>query len=198
MFKQTWWDNNLPTRFEEFYSWVGSESAHSKVFFREFIKNKGFESIVDLGCGPATEYFAYKKEYPEIKYLGVDSCKVLYDKNTEKGVPMILASAEATGLPDNYSDVSFSRHVLEHQPSFQPILSEMLRIGKKLAVHIFFIPPGDKEEHIGYDPSQNLYHNRYKRENIENFLSLHEKVKNFNWYQVNDSEIALIINLIYE
>lgn len=192
-FKQTWWDDNLSKRFEEFSSWIGSSESASKVFFRNYVKEKQYQSIIDLGCGTATEFFAYQKEYPEISYLGVDSSQFLCDRNSELGVPMWNSSAENTSITDNHSDVVFSRHVLEHQPNFQPVLTEMIRLAGKEAIHVFFIPPGDNVEHIGYDSSENLYHNRYNKSDIESFLKNNSKVKNFQWLPISNDEVAISI-----
>lgn len=198
MFKQTWWDNNLPNRFEEFNSWVGDRNEQSKVYFRNYVKEKKYGTLIDLGCGNATEFFAYKEEYPELNYLGIDSCNVLYEKNTENGVPMLLSSAESTNLIDNHSEVVFSRHVFEHQPSFKPVLSEMIRLASKEAIHVFFISPGDNVEHIGYDSTENLYHNRYNKTDIETYLYSNEKVESFSWVTLNTVETALIIKIKYD
>jgi ubiquinone/menaquinone biosynthesis C-methylase UbiE len=195
-FKQTWWDENLETRFEEFESWVGGSDSTSKVFFRNYIKNKGYKSLIDIGCGNSTEYFAYKREYPEIEYIGVDSSEFLYNRNTSLGINMILAPGENTGLPDSHSAVVFSRHVLEHQPDFRPILNEMIRIADMEAIHVFFIIPGEAPEHIGYDPSQNLYHNRYNKSDIDDFISGIKKISSHEWIQISELEVALSIRII--
>lgn len=189
--KQTWWDNNLEKRFNEFESWVGPSSAKSKVWAREYVKQKGYKSLVDLGCGPATEFFAYKREYPELSYLGVDSSKFLYERNMKLGVPMLLSPIEETNLLNNHSEVAFSRHVLEHQPDFRPVLKEIIRLGSKIGIHIFFIKPGTSPEHIGYDPNENLYHNRYNKKDIEEFIS--PLVESFEWVDIGTDECALII-----
>lgn len=195
VFKQTWWDNNLPNRFDEFNSWIGDKNAQSKVFFRNFIKDGNYKSLIDLGCGTATEYFAYKEEYPELIYLGIDSSEVLYENNHNLGVPMKLSSAEDTNLPDNFSEAVFSRHVLEHQPSFKPVLNEMIRLASEIVIHVFFITPKDNVEHIGYDSVNNLYHNRYCREDINNYLMSNGKIESFEWKEINDVETALIIKI---
>jgi hypothetical protein len=44
-FKQTWWDNNINNRYEEFASWVGDSNSLSKVFFRNYIKEKKYTSF---------------------------------------------------------------------------------------------------------------------------------------------------------
>jgi ubiquinone/menaquinone biosynthesis C-methylase UbiE len=195
-FKQTWWDDNLATRYDEFVSWVGDSSSRSKVFFRNYVKEKKYTSLVDIGCGNATEFFAYQKEYPELQYTGIDSSKILNEKNSKLGVPMVLAPAENTELPSNFAEVTFSRHVLEHQPKFQPVLNEIIRLASKVAIHVFFIPPGDNDEHIGYDNFQNLYHNRYNKKDIEGYITSNPKVKKYEWINIENVESALIIHVI--
>lgn len=193
-FKQTWWDTNLPNRMEEFTSWIGSSAAASKVYLREHIKQMNYKSVIDLGCGPATEYAALKKDIPDIVYLGVDSSKVLCEKNKKEGIPILLASAESTGLQDNYAECVFSRHVLEHQPDFKDTLKEMLRLAAKEAIHIFFIPPTKGKGIISHDKKENLYHNQYNEKEIEAFLLSSPKVISFKWEKLQQ-EIVLHIKV---
>lgn len=191
IFKQTWWDTNLNNRMQEFESWIGDSNSQSKVYLRNHIKEKGYLSVLDLGCGTATEFFALQKELPNVKYIGVDSSNILYDRNTKLGVNMVCAPAEDTKLPDKHVDCVFSRHVLEHQPDFKPILEEMIRLAAKEAIHIFFIPPSDTPTHIGYDSNENLYHNRYNKKEIEDFLT--SKELSYNWVDINKNETSLQI-----
>jgi len=191
-FKQTWWDENLGNKFNEFESWIGPSTEASKVYFRQYIKDKGYKTLIDLGCGTATEYFAYSAEYPELSYLGIDSSTILYNRNTELGVPMLLVGSYPTPLVDNHSDVVFSRHVLEHQPSFELLLSEMIRLASKEAIHVFFIAPKDREV-IYYNPEENLYHNTFNKGEIESFLIENKDVESFSWIPINTGEIALSV-----
>lgn len=192
VFIQTWWDANLATRFEEFESWVGPSGSASKAFFRLYIKDKGYKSLLDLGCGNATEFEAYQDDYPEMEYLGVDSSKYLYNLNTSKGIPMILSEAHNVPLKDGDYEVVFSRHVLEHQPTFKPVLNEMIRIAEKEAIHVFFLIPGHGEI-INYDEAQNLFHNVYDRKEIEEFLATHDDVIAFSWIPITSQEEAISI-----
>lgn len=191
-FKQTWWDDNLATRFAEFESWVGPSGSMSKAFFRQYIKDKEYKSLIDLGCGNATEHEAYQLEYPEMEYLGVDSSKYLYKLNTTKGIPMILSEAHNVPISSSSYEVVFSRHVLEHQPTFKPVLNEMIRLAEKEAIHVFFLIPGHGEI-INYDEAQNLFHNVYDRNEIEDFLTTHEDVQGFRWLPLTSTEEALSI-----
>ncbi len=190
--KQSWWDDNLAERFGEFESWVGPRGAFSKVYFRQYVMGKAYKSLLDLGCGPATEFFAYRDEYPALKYLGVDSSSFIYKRNTELEVPMMQAEAHNVPLKDSCYDVVFCRHVLEHQPTFKPVLNEMIRLAEKEAIHVFFLIPGYGEI-INYDHNQNLYHNVYSKEEIEEFLTNHKDVESFSWIEWSGTENAISI-----
>jgi len=194
IYKQTWWDTNLPNEsmFNTFLGWVGDSEAESKIKFRQFLKNRNFKNILDVGCGPATEYFGFKKDDIVIEYMGVDSSQFLVDYNLRRGIPMLMSEAHDIALTDNSYEVVFSRHLLEHQPSFEPVLDEIIRISSKLAVHIWFHKPAD-EEKIDFDDGQKLYHNFYRREDIEKHLMQNDKVKNFEWLDVNAEENILLI-----
>ena len=191
-FVQDWWDKNLATRYEEFASWIGDSTATSKKMFREYVKSKGYKSLIDFGCGNATEFFAYKEEYPELEYMGADSSTFLYTLNISKGIPMALVQNDKTLLLRNQADIVFSRHVLEHQPSFKPLLVEMVRLALTEVLNVFFIPPQDKEI-INYDPADNLYHNTFCKQEIEDFLKSLPDVDSFTWIPVTSTEVALSI-----
>lgn len=192
--EQTWWNNNLsnPEMMSQFKNWIGTYCAESKLFLRQYVSTMKYKSLIDIGCGIATEFDGYKSDNYDIEYMGVDSCKILVVFNRERGVPMIEAHSECIPVTDDSYDVAFSRHVLEHQPSFKQTLAEMIRIAKKEAVHIFFLIPGINEK-IDYDSSSNLYHNIYSRSDIEAFLNEHEKVERFEWKTITDNECSLHI-----
>jgi ubiquinone/menaquinone biosynthesis C-methylase UbiE len=195
-FSQTWWDKNIEENLDLFLGWVGDENKYSKVFMREYVISNGYRSLADLGCGPASEFFGYKKDCPDMKYLGVDSSSFLFNRNLAAGVPMLLANIEDTNLPDDSYEVAFSRHVLEHQPGYEKGLGELIRIASKEAIHVFFIAPKDGPETISHDKKENLYHNRYNRKDIESFLNSNKKVVGFDWIECSpEQEIALCIKV---
>jgi ubiquinone/menaquinone biosynthesis C-methylase UbiE len=191
---QTWWNDNLskPENMDIFKKWIGDQNAQSKVLLRQYIASKKYSSILDVGCGVATEYDGYKNDGYPIDYKGVDSCSILVKSNIARGVPMIEANCENIPLEDKSIDIVYSRHVLEHQPSFKGILNEMIRLAKYEAIHVFFIIPGPLEI-ISYDSIQNLYHNRYNINDIIQFLQTHPRVDKFTFNPINKDEASLHI-----
>ena len=190
--KQTWWDKEIKNQFNDFKSWVGKSNAQSKVVIRDFIIKEGYKSIIDFGCGLCDDYFEYKKI--PITWTGIEGSEFLYKHTQVQEIPVIKAEAHKTGLPDQSAEVAYSRHVLEHQRYYEPILTEMIRVASKMVIHIFFISPRDKEI-INFQENTNLYHNTFDRNEIFKFLEKHIKVKGFKFQQITSTEEALIINL---
>jgi len=195
--KQTWWDNNLTTNMNKFLGWVGESNAESKVFFRNVIKTSQiqFKNCLDVGCGPATEYLGFQQDNIDIEYTGVDSSVILNNINVEKGIPMIQAEGHSIPVSDSSYDLVFSRHVLEHQLSFEPILEEMIRISSMMVAHTFFIKPEDQPQELIWRKSEkdNLYHTRYNIKDFENFLNSNVKVDRFEWREINSKENILLV-----
>jgi ubiquinone/menaquinone biosynthesis C-methylase UbiE len=196
LFEQTWWNKNLniPDKFNEYLGWLGDETSDSRVFIKDNIKDLEIKSFADFGCGPCVDYTSLKNDGYEFDYIGIDSCLHLKEYNESRGIPFLSAPVEKTGLPAKSYDLSYSRHVFEHLPTYKDMLTEMIRVAKNYVVHIFFIKPGEKEE-IKYWEEENLYHNHYSKEDIENYLTKNSRVKEFSWLDINDKENALIVTL---
>lgn len=197
IFNQTWWNNNLnnPQKFNEYIGWLGSKDSDSRIFIRENIKDLNIKSIADFGCGPCVEYTALKSEKYEFDYLGIDSCLHLKEVNESKGISFLNAPVEKTGLEDSSYELSYSRHVFEHLPTFKDALKEMIRVSNKYVVHIFFMKPGDEDKE-NYWEEENLYHNKYSISSIETYLKKNKKVQSFEWVDINKDENALVITLV--
>jgi ubiquinone/menaquinone biosynthesis C-methylase UbiE len=195
--EQTYWDSNFKNDKEfadKFFTAIGDKQSHSKVWFREWLKNSSikFQNCLDVGCGPATEHFGFAEDNIDINYTGVDSSNYLCNLNRSKGVNMIEAHAHSIPTNDASYELVMSRHVLEHNPDFRPVLNEMIRCASKLAVHIFFLRPKE-EEIIRYKEKENLYENTYNLHDINEFLSNHDKVLNFEWTRINKKEDIVFI-----
>ena len=181
--------------YSTFKEWVGDENALTKQYAVKYINDKGYKSVVDMGCGDATMFYGIKNKYPDIEYVGVDSCSFFITMNKRRNIPVIESDIRnVTNLADSSMDICFSRHTFEHQSFFKDILKEMIRIGKKEACHIFFIKPSN-EENINYDSKTDLYHNTYSKNDIEEYLLTNPKVASWNWTDLTQSENALHIYL---
>jgi len=198
-FEQTYWNATMhQTDFhKQFVDWVGEADAESKVFFRNLVEEKNIENILDVGCGFAADYKPLIEKNPNVKYVGLDSCVHLIDRNSSQGVPMILSDATEMPFDDSTYELVYSRHTFEHQPTFEHILDEMIRVSNNYVAHTFFIKPSTDSDviEIKYTQHDNLHHNTYDRNEIEKFCSDHPKVRSFEWFDINKDEEMLFIKV---
>lgn len=191
--EQIWWNKHVEEQYSTFKEWVGDELSSTKLYSANYCLENGYNSVADLGCGDATFYFSLQRVSTTISYIGVDSCNFFVKMNNDRNIPTL--SSDIRNIPlmnDSSVDICFSRHTLEHQPTYDSLLREMIRIGKKEACHIFFIKPDNIPEQINF--SDDLYHNKYCINDIESFLSSINKVKQFTWIDLG-TECALHIIL---
>lgn len=194
-FEQTCWNKFGTEKFAEFMSWVGDHTAESKAFVRAYIKAKGYSSCVDVGCGPATDFVGYRSEGSEILYTGIDSSWVMAGKASEIGATVLVAPIESICLPDNFADIAYCRHVLEHLPTFRDGIPELIRVARSEVLVTFFLVPGELPEKIDYYQPDNIYHNVYNRRDVEAYLASLPEVESFRWEQVGERECVLFLAL---
>jgi ubiquinone/menaquinone biosynthesis C-methylase UbiE len=194
---QTYWNNFMNNEtYKTFENWVGKSDANSKLYFYEYIKDKNYNSILDIGCGDATIFQGLQNNNININYTGVDSCKYFVDMAKKNNINIIQSDIRKINASDSSYDIVFGRHVIEHQPELESLLNEMIRLSIKECVHIFFIKPieGDNN-YINYSSKEDLYHNTYCINNIKRLLDNNPKVDKYKFEDINHKENMLIINL---
>jgi len=185
-----WWNKNMNDKMlPTFLNWVEDFNAQSKKMVRNYIISKNYKSILDIGCGLCDTYYGYKNDNYNIEYTGLDNCKYFVDKAKDQNINIIDSDMIKINVPDNSYDVVYGRHILEHLPTYKISLNEFIRIAKFEVIIIFFIKPDDNLEEIRYTDDNDLYHNKYSKNDIENNLINYE----YNWIDVNKKEIILYI-----
>lgn len=195
--EQTFWNNFIKKEtMGTFTNWVGNFKAESKMYFYDYLKNTDYKTILDIGCGDATLYDGLKHTDINIEYTGADSCEYFVDLGRKRNLNILKTDIRKINTADSSYDIVFARHIVEHQPDFETLFTEMIRIAKKECIHIFFIKPdmGDKNV-INYDKNTNLYHNNFGYLKIVEFLNNNPKVKNFEFKDINEKENMLIMKL---
>lgn len=192
----TWWNNNVENRFSDFEGWIGDHEQPTKLFCRKYVAAMGYKSIVDCGCGLATEYFGYQNDKYNIDYTGLDSCIYLIDRNRQLGIRMIEAELEIDlPLEDNAYECVYGRGVIEHLSYYEKTINEFIRTAEKEVLIGWFIKPDDDEDKIDYWVEEDLYHNKYNKLKLETFILSNPKVENIFWDDVNEKENVLHIIL---
>lgn len=192
----TWWNNNVKDKMNDFESWVGGFSHPTKVYCRKHVVDQKYQSILDCGCGLATEYYGYKNDKYQIQYTGLDSCQYLIDEHRSNGIEMIEAELEKDlPIADNLYECVYCREVIEHLSFYEKCINEMIRVAKKEVLIAWFIKPGDTIEQINYWESEDLYHNVYNYNKLNNFILDNPKVNKIQWHDLDEKFSILHIFL---
>lgn len=193
-----WWEKNVETQFIHFATWLGDESASSRSYMRQYIKNMEYTSIADIGCGLCTDYFGLVDDNLKVSYIGFDITPKLVSRARKLGLNVKQGSIENIPLKNSAVDMAYARHILEHLPFYEKALTELIRISRKEVMIIFFIKPEDEradEINSAIIDECLLYHNHYNKKNIEKFLMQHYKVHRLWWENIADKECVLHIIL---
>jgi ubiquinone/menaquinone biosynthesis C-methylase UbiE len=106
-------------------------------------------SLLDIGCGSAATYEAIEKAKLNIWYVGVDMIpkNVAWCKETFPKAMFYEGDAEKLPFADRYFDIAYSRHVIDHMPSFEKAMDEHCRVADKLVLVTLWVPFSNQEEH---------------------------------------------------
>lgn len=194
---EQWWGKNVEEKINTFHNWLGSEDASSRVKVRQHVKEKGYESILDIPCGLCDEFFGYKKDAIDIKYYGVDITSVLVERAKKMGLDVILGSIENIPYSDSSIDMCYARHILEHLSYYEKAISELIRVAKKEVVIIFFKKPHFANDFIKIVQvnSYPIYHNIYDKKKLSDFVLSNKKVKSIFWEDLNQLESILYVDV---
>lgn len=182
-----WWNRNAASRMGDLLGWLGGYSAMTRAVMREHVMQRGYHSLLDVGCGPAIdrEGFANLK-YP-LDYHGVDQCEMFVIKARERNLQVQVSTTDALPFPDRFFDVSYCRHVLEHLAEPEPTIAEMIRVAKREVIVTFFLSPGVEDElQCNDDDGCMLHHNRWSERRICLALWGNSRVRRVRLQPVNE------------
>ena len=126
---------------DEFAGWWGDSNGISRILVRLHIIQKGYKSVVDVGCGFCMDYDSLKRSIADIQYLALDISPTFMEKAIERGIPAELARVQNMPCADSSSEAVIARHLLEHLDSYHDAIKEMVRVASKEVIIVFFMAP---------------------------------------------------------
>jgi ubiquinone/menaquinone biosynthesis C-methylase UbiE len=134
----TKWYDALSKNYDELYG-EEQNKKHAKVL--EFLGNKGFNIIVDVGCGTGKLLRLISPRSQLV--LGIDLSLQMLNKakerTTDSGVQLVRAEASHLPLQDHIADGVTSVSMTESGPIFEEHFNELSRIATKDATLIMTI-----------------------------------------------------------
>jgi ubiquinone/menaquinone biosynthesis C-methylase UbiE len=120
------WYNTLSSSYDELY---GKEQSHKYEKVLEFLGQKHFKVLVDIGCGTGT--FLEKAHEICDHSIGIDlstkMLKVARNRRTPNA-DYVLASSSSLPLKDNSSDCTVSISTAKAEPNLARFLTDLERI----------------------------------------------------------------------
>lgn len=135
--------NNIHENWEDFkYRLSNVEYMENIVAITGQLKDKKFQTMLEVGCYPghSTEY--YLKNLSVAKFYAVDYSEELLGRARLMGVDAHACDLEKDKLPfkDNFFDLVVANQVFEHLKNIFSPLSEMHRVLKPGGVLVFSVP----------------------------------------------------------
>ena len=153
---------------------IGQQNTRNA--FEDFIIGKSSSStlLLDAGCNTGVEgYRLMTKGYPGV-YVGMDSnhkaLAFALQNVAGHNAAFIMSSLESITFPDRYFDIVLNKDVIEHAPSYEPILLQLARVATTWFVLAMFIKRHDKPDYIYREP-EGYHHNRYERQKLYAFMA---------------------------
>jgi len=167
----------------------------SRQFFKSVVRKLAKRKIelLEVGFGSGIDFSIIKKDIglENILYHGADVTKAFVESAKEnlQGLIPVLADAKTLPYVGELFDLVYTRHTLEHQNDYRPLLAEIFRVTKVYALVVLFIPLTNKEyDFLEFDGT--WFHNHYSYPMFVDFAAAHgfELYKKEAWTKFFDRE----------
>lgn len=194
---EQWWEQHAGTSHMQLLDYIQNYNAQSRRMMRQYIKKKGYASILDAGCGSGIDWLGFFHDGIVIDYQGIDITPSLVLAG-QKIANITEGSVEQLPFGNNSFDIAYARHVLEHLSSYEQALSELIRVACKEVLIVFFIRPHQQDKDfinlIRYNRML-LYNNHYSKKKLEAYVKRNLKVSYCAWEACGSEEEFLHVYL---
>ena len=102
---------------------------------RKMISTKGFESVLEIGCGNGTGTRLINKYFGPGKITAIDldeqMIQIAKKNNRAENISFMVMDASKLDFPDNTFDMVFNFGIIHHIPNWKDCLNELKRVLKK-------------------------------------------------------------------
>jgi ubiquinone/menaquinone biosynthesis C-methylase UbiE len=129
-------------------------------------------TVLDAGCGPATEFEGYQRAGLPMTYTGIDGSErmLAMARRRYPSARLVRGALDAMPFGDRSFDVVLLKHVLEHQPDYRPVIREAVRLCRRAVVidlfHRLLPLPFD----VRLKDRRGFHNNWYARGRFEKFV----------------------------
>jgi len=188
-----WWNRNAATRMGDLLNWLGPVGALTRAIMRQHVMDRGYHSMIDVGCGPAIDREGFANVRYAMDYHGVDQCEAFVRAAQDRNLQVQCSTTDSLPFPNRFVELAYCRHVLEHLEQPESTLDEMLRVASKELIVTFFLPPGlEDEPSASDDDGCRVHHNRWSERRICTHLWASDRVRRIRWQPVNEETMMFV------
>ncbi|GEM_PF-7070634 len=134
-----YWRDAAPKNLAALEDHLGNPEDPERKLIRRILSDKKSTTLLDAGCGSATELRGYRINGLAIEYTGLDRQSAMFDfarKNFSTDQQAHFVEGDINNLPfkDGSFDTVLLKHVLEHQQFYEGAVEEAIRVAKKTVV----------------------------------------------------------------
>lgn len=139
---------------------------------RRILEEEKPSSILDAGCGPATEIQGYMKYGINISYLGLDRSSYMLSiaKKRHRNTNFAKGDVEEMPFQSNSFNAVLLKHILEHLPDYQKTVQEAIRVSNEIIIIDFFHRLLPTKFDIHLRDRRGFWNNWYSKSKFESFL----------------------------
>lgn len=171
------WQTMPHKRFETIVEHLSNTETPERILTRDILKERnGLRrfSMLEAGCGPATELKGYRQNGIAVDYTGVDinprMLQVARERNRD--AKFIQGDVRKLEFADKSFDVVLLRHILEHLPDYKEAVAEALRVARESVIADFFIAPTILPFDMKFWYAQGYYENWYSERKFGKFVNV--------------------------
>ena len=170
--RRDYWDTTDEKELNHVVALLSHTNDPERVRVRAILNQLQARTLLDAGCGPATELAGYKQAGMRIDYTGIDgSVRMLsHARQRNPEARFVRGALEKLPFADRSFEVVLLKHILEHQGDYRPLLREAVRVADRAVIVNHFHRLLPLSFNIRLKDRRGFYNNWYSRPSFEGFV----------------------------
>jgi SAM-dependent methyltransferase len=170
--RRYYWDATRPQELDHVVELLSNPQDPERIEIRRVLADAGVKTLLDAGCGPATELAGYRQAGLTLRYTGLDGSQRMLGvaRDRHPDARFVRGALERMPFANESFDAVLLKHVLEHQADYRPVLNEALRVARRMVIINFFHRLLPVRRDIRLMDRRGFWNNWYSRPSFTNLL----------------------------
>ncbi len=156
---EDFWDVNMANsaNLSTLHDQTGHIDAPQRVAFRGFLVEHDVWNLLDCGAGPGWEFDGIERDGLNLVYDALEITEIFAQALERRGIKVTRAGIERIPARDNYYDLVYQRHVIEHVNDARCAIREMIRVARRFVYIALNKPLGAPTRSVRHGLPHNTY-----------------------------------------